>query len=110
MDHKLLYKARKHTAFNDIMSFEYDDINDCDVKEFAKEYYKAIDTSERSDVMCDFICDRDVLPFNDTGGQSEEWFRQFEEYLMELWSDPIVQYLTEAQASYMDDDSNAGDY
>ena len=103
MEQELLHEARKYTAFNNILSFNFDNVNDSDIKEFAKEYYKVIDVSERSDVMCDFVCEKDVLPFTKSGMQSDEWFYQFEQYLMELWSDKIKQYLSDELSIYVND-------
>lgn len=103
MDITLFNEARKNTAFEDIMSFEGESVNESDLKEFAKEYYKVIDASERSDVICDFTCDKDILPFNDIGMQNEEWFVGFEEYLVELWGEKIIQYLHETQDIYIND-------
>jgi hypothetical protein len=95
IDNQQLTAARENTYWNDITNYNFEDVNPTDLKEFARECYKVLAQDVQSEVMGDFTLGYKVMPF-----QQDEWMYQFEEYLVALLEENMIQHLNEEYNSY----------
>ena len=99
IDNKQLNAARDNTYFGDITNYDFDEVSDTDLKEFARECYKVVD--DQASIIADFTNSTKTMPF-----EQDEWMYQFEEYLLSLFKDKMIDHLNAELGEYMNSAAN----
>ena len=104
MDKVSLDLAREKTRFEDIGNFNFESLEDFELKEFARELFIVLNEDFQAEMLAEFTVERRVLPFvTDTSLPNEMWAFWFEDYLLEQWRADITQYLIDECSQYEHD-------
>jgi hypothetical protein len=106
MDKELLDKARGRTTFNDIENFNFETVTDTEYKFFCKECYKVVDADTRADILADFTVTNDACLLDPNGMLNHNWLYEFELYLLYMWKEELIQYLSGELSVYENDVCN----
>ena len=93
LTHEQLEKARINSAFEDVTVWDRDEVIDGQMIEYSKLLMMQIDEDEQNDIICDHTTECNLLPFNQNGLQSDEWFYQFETHLLKVFESQIIEHL-----------------
>ena len=99
IDNTQLNAARENTYFGDITNYDFDEVSDTDLKEFARECYKVVD--DQASIIADFTNSTKAIPFD-----QDEWMYQLEEYLLSLFKEKMIDHLNTELNEYMNDAAN----
>lgn len=104
MDKVSLDLARQKTRFEDISNFNFETLEDYELKEFCRELFIVLNEDFQAEMLAEFTVEKRVLPFvSCTSLPSEMWAFEFENYLLEQWRDDITQYLIDECSQYEHD-------
>ena len=93
LTHEQLEQARRNSAFEDITVWDWEEVIDGQMIEYSKLCMLLIDEGEQNDIVCDHTTECNLLPFNQNGLQSNEWFYQFETHLLKVFESQIIEHL-----------------